>query len=143
MTIKRKRSLHIDGVNHGAAPIPMGARVGNTLYSSGIPGVDPATGKLAQGPAAQAHFAFAHMKALLEKGGATLDDVVRMTVYIADPAAREAINVEWLQCFPDPDDRPARHTLHHDLPHGLLLQIEIVAVIGGAPSAAAEPWSAR
>ena len=39
----KRRSLHVDGVQHGA-PIPMGALVGNVLFSSGIMGIDPATG---------------------------------------------------------------------------------------------------
>lgn len=107
----------------------MGARVGDTLYSSGIPGVDPASGQLAAGAAAQARHAFANLRALLAAGGATLDDVVRVTVYLKEAAAREAVNAEWLACFPDPHDRPARHTLMYDLPHGMLLQLEAVAVI--------------
>ena len=44
--------------------------------------------------------------------------------------AREALNVEWIKCFPDEHDRPARHTLvKTDLPGGMLMQIEIIAVI--------------
>jgi 2-iminobutanoate/2-iminopropanoate deaminase len=126
---RKPRSIHIPGVDHGAAPIPMGARVGNTLYSSGIPGVDPATGQLAQGAEQQARHAFANLRALLAAGGATLADVVRVTVYLKVPTARDAVNAEWLSCFPDPLDRPARHTLMYDLQHGMLLQLEAVAVI--------------
>lgn len=132
MTSHRRRSIEVEGVGHGAAPIPMGARVGNVLYSSGIPGVDPQTGKLAEGAAAQAACAFRNMQTLLTNGGATLADVVRMTVYVKDPSAREPVNAEWLRCFPDPHDRPARHTLSYDLQHGMLLQLEVVAVIDAA-----------
>lgn len=107
----------------------MGARVGNTLYSSGIPGIDPQTGRVAPDAASQARFAFQHMRALLETGGARLDDVVRLTVYVKDASAREPVNTEWLACFPDPHDRPARHTLTYDLQHGMLLQLEVVAVL--------------
>jgi 2-iminobutanoate/2-iminopropanoate deaminase len=129
MTQRRLRSLEVPGVSHGAAPIPMGARVGNTLYSSGIPGVDPSTGKLAVDAAGQARFAFENLRALLKAGGASLEDVVRMTVYLKDNAAREHVNAQWLECFPDPHDRPARHTLMHDLQSGMLLQLEVVAVL--------------
>jgi 2-iminobutanoate/2-iminopropanoate deaminase len=128
MTPKGKRSLHVAGVTHNA-PIPMGARVGNVIYSSGIAGKDPATGKLPSDGAAQAHFAFRNLQTLLANGGATLDHVVRMTVYVKDNALRDAVNTEWEACFPDPDDRPARHTLVYDLQGGMLLQLEIVAVI--------------
>ena len=123
------RSLEVPGVSHGAAPIPLGARVGNTIYSSGIPGIDRLTGKLGEDAASQARFAFDNMRAMLDAGGAGLEDVVRMTVYLKDNAAREHINAQWLQCFPDPHDRPARHTLMHDLQGGMLLQLEVIAII--------------
>jgi 2-iminobutanoate/2-iminopropanoate deaminase len=129
MNSTAKRSIEVAGVSHGAAPIPMGARVGNTLYSSGIPGIDPTTGQLAPDAASQARFAFEHLRALLAGGGARLEDVVRMTVYLKDTSAREHVNAEWLKCVPDPHDRPARHTLMYDLQSGMLLQLEVVAII--------------
>ena len=129
MKIRRFRSIEVRGVSHGKAPIPMGARVGNTLYSSGIPGIDPTTGQLGPDAASQARFAFENMRSLLAAGGATLDDVVRMTVYLKDSAAREHVNAEWLACFADPHDRPARHTLMYDLQGGMLVQLEVVAIV--------------
>ncbi|MDB5874441.1 MAG: hypothetical protein JWQ07_3883 [Ramlibacter sp.] len=129
MNSSRPRSIEVEGVSHGGAPIPMGARVGNMLCSSGIAGVDAATGQLGADAAAQAKFAFANMRSLLRNGGATLSDVVRMTVYIKDNSARQHVNAQWLECFPDPHDRPARHALVYDLQGGMLLQLEIVAVI--------------
>jgi len=130
MNQRRLRSIEVPGVSHGKAPIPMGARVGNTLYSSGIPGVDPATGQLAADAAGQARLAFDNMRALLAGGGASLEDVVRMTVYLKDNSAREHVNAEWVKCFPDPHDRPARHTLVYDLQGGMLLQLEVIAIVG-------------
>ena len=132
MNSPRRRSIEVTGVSHGAAPIPMGARVGNTLYSSGIPGIDPATGKVAADAASQARFAFDHMRSLLAEGGASLQDVVRMTVYLKNNSAREHIIAEWLKCFPDPHDRPARHTLMYDLQNGMLLQLEVIAIVNDA-----------
>ena len=131
-TSRRPRSLEVPGVTHGNAPIPMGARVGNLIYSSGIMGKDPATDKLPEDAASQSKFMFQNLKALLENGGATLDDVVRVSAYVKDNAYREALNAEWLKCFPDPHDRPARHTSVVDLPGGMLLQIEVVAVVQGS-----------
>jgi 2-iminobutanoate/2-iminopropanoate deaminase len=129
MKTRHLRSIEVAGVSHGKAPIPLGARVGNTLYSSGIPGIDTATGQLAADAAGQARFAFDNMRALLAGGGAALEDVVRMTVYLKDNAAREHVNAEWLNCFPDPHDRPARHTLIHELQGGMLVQLEVIAVV--------------
>lgn len=129
MNQRRARSLDIPGVSHGGAPIPMGARVGNMIFSSGIMGKDPATDELPADVGLQAKFAFQNMIALLEAGGGSLDNLAHMTVFIKDDSARAAVNEQWLKCFPDPHDRPARHTLLHDLRGGMLLQLEVVAVV--------------
>jgi 2-iminobutanoate/2-iminopropanoate deaminase len=129
MTDSKRRSLEVAGVSHGSAPIPMGSRVGNVIYSSGIAGVDPSTSKLAPDAASQARFAFQNMQSMLIDGGAGFEDVVRVTVYLKDNSPRDAINAEWLKAFPDPHSRPARHALIYDLQHGMLLQLEAVAVV--------------
>jgi len=129
MSSSEKRSLEVAGVSHGGAPIPMGARVGNMIFSSGIMGRDPATDTLPMDGAEQVKFAFQNMRALLAAGGASLDHLARMTVFIKDESVRAAINEEWVKCFPDPHDRPARHTLTYDLRGGMLLQLEIIAVV--------------
>jgi 2-iminobutanoate/2-iminopropanoate deaminase len=124
----RKRSLHVAHIGHNA-PIPLGARVGALLCSSGIAGKDPSTGALPIDPLVQTRNAFANLEALLAAGGARLTDVAKLTVYVKDNRLRDAINSEWQRCFPDPDDRPARHTLTHELQHGMALQLECLALI--------------
>lgn len=131
MSKTNPRSLEVPGVTHGTAPIPMGARVGNMIFSSGIMGKDPATDKLPADAAAQARFAFQNMRSLVEQGGGTIEDIGRVTVYVKDNSVREHLNAEWLKFFPDPHDRPARHTLVYDLQNGMWLQLEMVAVVGG------------
>jgi 2-iminobutanoate/2-iminopropanoate deaminase len=122
------RSIDLPGASHNA-PIPAGARVGNILCSSAISGKDAASGKLPEDAAQQAANAFANLKALLQAGGASLDDIVKLTVTIRDNAVRDAVNAQWLACFPDPHDRPARHIVLHDLQHGMWLQLEAMAVV--------------
>lgn len=122
------RSIEVPGASHNA-PIPAGARVGHVLCSSAIAGKDAATGLLPPDAATQAELAFANLNTLLQAGGATLSDVVKLTVYIKDNSVRDALNAQWLACFPDPHDRPARHTLVYDLQHGMWLQLEAMAVI--------------
>jgi 2-iminobutanoate/2-iminopropanoate deaminase len=124
-----KRSLEIDGLNHGAMPIPMGARVGNTIFTSAISGRLPATNKLAEGAEAQARQAFANLAALLEKGGADMSAVGLVNVLVADESFRDAVNKAWLAHFPDPEDRPARHTSVQALRNGMLVQLQAIAVI--------------
>jgi len=130
-TTRRPRSLEVPGVTHGTAPIPMGARVGNMIFSSGIMGKDPATDKLPPDAASQAKFMFENLRTLLTNGGATLEDVGHVTAFVKDNEQRAALNAEWLKCFPDPHDRPARHTQVADLQGGMLMQIEVIAVVQG------------
>jgi len=55
--------------------------------------------------------------------------VVKFSVTLHEDSVRDAINAEWLAAFPDPQDRPARHITVHPLQHGMLLQLEVMAVI--------------
>lgn len=124
----RRQTLEVPGVAHDA-PIPMGVRIGNLVFSSGVAGKDPADGSLPDDPARQAELMFQNVRTLLEQAGATLDDVAHFTVYVKDNAHREHLNREWLKAFPDEHDRPARHTLLWNLPGGMLIQCELVAVL--------------
>ena len=124
-----RESFDITGASHGNTPIPAGTRVGNILFSSGIKGGDPATGKLPADAAEQVRFAFLNMDALLAAAGASPGDVGRVTVFLTDLALREYVNREWLARFPDPKDRPSRHTLVEELRGGMQIQLEIVAVL--------------
>ncbi|WP_322012811.1 RidA family protein [Paraburkholderia sp. J12] len=101
------------------------------IFSSGLFGQDPQTGDVPDDAAGQARFVFENLRALLANGDAKLEDVVHVTVFVRDNSVREALNAEWIKCFPDPADRPARHTLVQNLPGKLLLQIEVVAVVQG------------
>ncbi len=122
-------SFEIPPVKHNA-PIPMAAKAGNILYTSGIMGADPATGVLAATVEEQAINCFKNLKIVLEKAGAKTTDVLKLTVYIKSNNNRQAVNPAWLEMFPDEHSRPARHqtvveTLNFDI------QIEAMAVIQG------------
>ena len=121
------RSIDVPGIGH-KAPIPLAARVGDLVCSSGIAGKDPASGALPDDPAAQVRNAFANLERVLAAAGATLADVARLTVYVRDDGVHDAINAEWHRCFPDPGDRPARHMLVHPLQHGMIVQLEFIAM---------------
>jgi 2-iminobutanoate/2-iminopropanoate deaminase len=128
MRLGKRQTLEVPGVTHGA-PIPMGVRMGNLVFSSGVMGKDPATDTLPDDPARQAELMFQHVRTLLEQAGGSLDDVAHVTVYVKDNAYREHVNREWLKAFPDEHDRPARHTLLWNLGAGMLVQCELVAVL--------------
>lgn len=122
------RSIDVPGASH-KAPIPAAARVANILCTSAVSGKDPASGQLPTAVGGQVRNAFANLRAVLAAGGASLDQVVKFSITLHDDSVREAINAEWLAAFPDPQDRPARHITVHPLQHGMLLQLEVIAVV--------------
>ena len=83
-----------------------------------------------EGIEAQCERMFATVGLILEAAGATPEDVVKMTVWMKDRTQRPALNKGWLEMFPDPHSRPARHTFAApDLPGSMLVQCEIMAII--------------
>jgi 2-iminobutanoate/2-iminopropanoate deaminase len=122
------RSIHLPKVGH-KAPIPYGARVGPLVCSSAINGKDPTSGELPASGALQIEHAFANLRALMLAAGGSLANVVRLTVTIADGALRDSVNAQWLACWPDADDRPARHTSVQPLEHGMQVQLEVLGWI--------------
>lgn len=124
-----RRSIHVPGLGHGSQPIPAASVVGGLFMSGGISGKDPATGVLPEDPATEVAQAFANLRAILEAAGGGLDQVVKVTVFVPDRSIRVHLNPVWEECFPDPESRPARHTLEVPLA-GLRLQLEAVAVLG-------------
>lgn len=128
MRASRRRSIEIPGVGHGAAPIPMGARVGPIVHSSGIPGTDAHLGVLPSDSKEQVRHAFLNLDSFLSAAGVTLDEVVRLTVLLTSEDLRDTVNEEWLARFPDPAGRPARHITLGPLRAGMLIQLEVMAV---------------
>lgn len=126
----RRESIYIDGFAH-TNPIPAAARVGNVVYASSLHGKDPATGEIAPTLDEQVKFMFQHLQTLIEAAGGTTDDIVKVTVWLADRSQRDAINREWIALFPDPDSRPARHTMQAELDGGQLVICDFVAVLSG------------
>jgi 2-iminobutanoate/2-iminopropanoate deaminase len=128
--MSKRQVLEVPGVGHGNAPIPMGVKVGNMVFSSGVMGQDPETHKLPDDPARQTELMFQHVKTLVEAAGGSTSDIAHMTIFLKDNANREHINREWLKMFPDEHDRPARHILMYELAGAMAVQCEIVAVLG-------------
>ncbi|WP_246295011.1 RidA family protein [Piscinibacter koreensis] len=128
----RQKSIEVPGLSHASAPIPMACRVGPVIATSGIGGKNAVTGELPADAGAQAANCFENLKAVLRAGGMGMGDVVKVTVYIADEAHRAAVNAPWLEHYPDPHRRPARHALVIQLRGGMLVQIEALAVAAAA-----------
>jgi 2-iminobutanoate/2-iminopropanoate deaminase len=120
-------------VESGAAPKPIGPYsqavvAGDFVFLAGQVGLDPATGKLVHGgAAAQAAQAIRNLGAVLDAAGATLDDVVKTTVYLVDLADGPAVNEVYGQAFSAP--HPARASVQvAKLPAGARVEIDAIAV---------------
>jgi len=108
--VMKRQVIKVPGVAH-YSPIPLGARVGNLLCSSGIMGMRPETGDFPAEAAQQVEQAFKNLRSFLEQAGATPENIVYLEVYVRDQEYMKHVNVEWAKMFPDPENRPARNTL--------------------------------
>ncbi|WP_460775847.1 RidA family protein [Microbacterium sp. GXF7504] len=124
-----RTSIELPGFGH-ANPIPAASRKGPFVFSGAFTGRDPETGELPATLDEQVVNVFRHVRALMAEVGGTTDDVMKMTVWLAEFRNREALNREWLAMFPDPASRPARHVVKADLDNGLLVQADVIAVLG-------------
>lgn len=103
---------------------------GELVYLSGQTPVDPETGALVEGGIAeQTRRVFANLAAVLEADGLTLDDAVKVNVYLTDMADFSAMNDVYAQVFSAPF--PARTTVAvAGLPLGARIEIELTAARG-------------
>lgn len=62
----------------------VGARAGDFIFVGGMRGVDPVTSKLVEGEEARVRQMFLNMKQVAAAEGATLQDAVRLTIYVSD-----------------------------------------------------------
>ena len=106
-----RRSIETETFVH-QNPIPGACRVGPLIESSIIGPADPADRSVPDTLEEQIANLFVHMEHLLANAGATWDDMVKITFFVADAAkSRPALNGPWVERFPDAASRPARHNL--------------------------------
>ena len=107
-------------------PYSQAVRSGEALYCSGQLGIDPATGKLPEGVAAQTEQSLKNIRALLAAAGAGI--VVKTTVFITNMADFPLVNAEYSKVFAE--NPPARSCVAvKELPLGGLVEIEVLAVV--------------
>jgi reactive intermediate/imine deaminase len=110
------------------APYSQAVRIANTVAAAGQAGVDRATGTFAgEDVATQTVQTFKNIEAVLASAGASLQDVIRVDVYLADMADFAAMNTEYAKVFTEP--YPARTTVGVHLPAGMKVEITALAVV--------------
>ena len=128
--MSNRRSINGARARH-QNPIPNASRVGNIVMSSVISGTNPGTRDLPPDLPTQMANLFQHIRNDVEAAGGSVDDIIKITFWVKDPAKqRAALNDEWVKMFPDPDARPARHTQPLPADSRALVQADFVAVTG-------------
>ena len=121
----------ITTANAPSSPLySQGVKAGPHVLVSGIVGIDPSTGGLAGDTIqAQTRQALANCGAILQAGGASLDDVLEVGILLTDPADFAGMNEEYARWFPS--EPPTRYVakLGVDRP-ALLVSIRMTAFVG-------------
>ena len=108
-----------------------GVRVGSTIYVSGMAGIDAATNQMAGATIQeQTRQALRNCKAIVEAGGGRLEDVVQVTVLLANPADFAGMNEEYAKVFATEPPARAVTKLGVELPN-VLVSIMMTAHVEG------------
>lgn len=125
-----RRAGSTDQAPRPAGPYSQSVRIGNVVHAAGQGADDPATGRLAGDDIeTQTRQCLRNVAAVLEAGGATLDDVIRCGVFLAYKEDFEGMNRVYREVFGEP--YPARTTVYVGLPGDLRVEIDALAVLDG------------
>jgi 2-iminobutanoate/2-iminopropanoate deaminase len=80
-------------------PFSNGVMAGGAFYVAGHLGMDPATGKVATDPEAEARLVLEAVKQTLEKGGLKMSDLVSVTIYCTDLSLYDKFNAVYKTFF--------------------------------------------
>lgn len=124
-----KRPIDTASAPGAVGPYSQGVRHGDLVFTSGqLP--MPAGGDLITGDITHAaRQCLLNVQAVLEAAGATMADVVKVTVYLTDMGDFAAVNAVYSEFFPEP--YPARSCIEvSGLPKGAPIEVEAVAIVG-------------
>ena len=125
-----RQPIHSNDAPAAIGPYSQAVRCGQTVFLSGQIPLDPATGALVSGDIqVQARRAFDNLKAVAKAAGGSLEDVVRVGVYLLDLGDFAAVNAVMGDYFSAP--YPARSTIQvAALPKAAVVEIDAVMVLG-------------
>ena len=123
--------IESDSMPPQLGPYSHAVRAGNLIFTAGQAGLDPAT-NAPKGEAFddQARQAFENLSTVLQAAGSGLQYVVKTTIFMADASNFATLNQLFKEYFPT--SPPARSVPIVQLPRGLLISIEAVAVVPDA-----------
>lgn len=123
-----KQIIHTDAAPKAIGTYSQAVRSGNTVYLAGQIGLDPATMEVVAGIGPQIRRVFENLKAVAAAAGGTLDNAVKVTVYLTDLGHFALVNEIMAGYFTAP--YPARAAVGvASLPRGALVEIDAILVI--------------
>jgi 2-iminobutanoate/2-iminopropanoate deaminase len=126
-----REAIFTDKAPKPVGPYSQAVRAGNLLFISGQIPLDPKTGEVVRGDFKNAvERVMENIKAIVEAAGATMDDIVKVTVYIRDMSKFGEFNEVYSKYFRGPP--PARVVVEVSrLPLDVDLEVEAIAVLRG------------
>ena len=126
------KTLHTDKAPAAIGPYSQATVANGFLFTAGQIALDPASAQVIEGDVvAQTEQVFRNLGAVLASAGATWTDVVKTTVFLMDMRDFPRMNEVYARVMGDA--RPARSTVQvSGLPRGVLVEIDLVAVIPSA-----------
>jgi reactive intermediate/imine deaminase len=123
-----KQIIHSKEAPQAIGTYSQAVRAGDTIYLSGQIGLDPVAIQLRDGIDAQIQQVFRNLRAVAGAAGATLDDAVKVNVFLTDLGHFAKVNQIMAEYFREP--YPARAAVGvAALPRGALVEIEAVLVV--------------
>ena len=126
-----KQIIHTDAAPAAVGPYSqaVAAGPGKTVYLSGQIGLEPGTGDLvSENFDAQVRQAFTNMTAVIQEAGGTLNDIVKLTLFLTDLNKFTAANAIMAELIPQPF--PARSTIGvASLPKDAQFEVEAILVL--------------
>ena len=121
-----KEAITSQGAPNPGGPYSPGIKSGSRIYVSGQRPTDAASNTIPETFAEQARLCLYNISKVLEAGGASLEDVVCVNVFLADIAYFAEFNEIYQGFFKEP--YPARTTIGCSL-RGILVEINAIAEI--------------
>ncbi|MEO8627947.1 MAG: Rid family detoxifying hydrolase [Betaproteobacteria bacterium] len=122
-----RQAIHTADAPEAIGTYSQAVRTTDTVYLSGQIGLDPKTMTMAEGIDAQIDQVFRNLRAVAAAASATLDDAVKVTVFLTDMAHFARVNEAMAKYFKQP--YPARAAVAAAaLPRGALVEVEAILV---------------
>ncbi len=125
----QREAIRADGAPKAIGPYEQAIRANGFVFTAGQIALDPKTGNLvAGGVAAETRRVLENLRAVLEAAGASMDSVVKATVFLKNMSDFAAMNEVYAEYFSNA--KPARSTVAvAELPRGALVEIDLCAAV--------------